>query len=100
MFSVSIPTSTSPSSTETFLPPQSASRRIRTPKKRGRKGTKIVEAFQAIPAKPTPAERFAAEHNVSVAVLRQSKRFDSEGSAPVHVKRDKDSGLLMIWRGE
>ena len=93
------PTSTS-TSTESFLPPQTASRRVRAPKKRGRKGTKILEAFKAIPSKPVPAEQFAAQHNVSIAVLRQSKRFDSESNAPVHVKRDKSSGLLMIWRGE
>lgn len=73
------------------------------PQRRGRKGDKIVKAFTAIPTSPTPADAFAAEHNVSLAVLRQSKRFDNtriEGTVRVKKMADGDSKTLMIWRDE
>jgi hypothetical protein len=68
-------------------------------KKRGRKGDKIANAFMAVPVLPTPIAEFMATHGVSLAVLRQSKRFDTTElaeSRPVRVK--KISGVLTICR--
>jgi len=68
-------------------------------KRTGKKGNKILSAFTAVPSTPVSIEKFATEHNVSVAVLRQSKRFDNTGvSGEVKVKKNKESGQLMIWR--
>lgn len=79
--------------------PETATKKVKEPKKRGRKGDKIANAFAAIPASPTPVEAFASSNNVSLAVLRQSKRFDPNPDlGTVHVKKDKESGTLMIWR--
>ncbi len=79
--------------------PQTATKVTPAPKKRGRKGTKIAEAFAAIPTTPTPVDAFATSHGVSLAVLRQSKRFDkSPELGAVRVKKDKESKTLMIWR--
>jgi hypothetical protein len=83
---------------ESDLPPVTATKKTPEPKKRGRKGDKIAKAFVAIPASPTSAEGFASEHGVSLAVLRQSKRFDRTGLGTVRVKKDKASKELMIWR--
>lgn len=69
------------------------------PKKRGRKGTKITQAFMAIPYEPTPVQAFAEKFEVSVPVLRQSKRFDtSPEKGPVRVKLNKATNILEIWR--
>jgi hypothetical protein len=79
--------------------PESATKRVVAPKKRGRKGTKIAEAFKSIPAQPVPVEDFAKQYGVSIPVLRQSKRFDtSPDLGEVRVKVSKDTGKLMIWR--
>jgi len=79
--------------------PTTATKAVREPKKRGRKGTNIAEAFVAIPSTPVPVEEFASKNNVSLNVLRQSKRFDKSGTGgAVRVKKDKESGTLMIWR--
>lgn len=81
--------------------PESATAKAREPKKRGRKGDKILKAFTSIPATPVVAEEFAKEHGVSIAVLRQSKRFDlSQSAGTVRVKKDKGTKTLMIWREE
>lgn len=81
--------------------PSTATKKTKEPKKRGRKGDNIAKAFAAIPATPTPVETFAANHGVSIAVLRQSKRFDGTGlTGAVRVKKDKESKTLMIWREE
>lgn len=67
------------------------------PKKRGRKGDKILKAFRAITSTKVNAEQFAKQHGVSLAVLRQGLRFDKTGIAgKVRVK--KDNGVLMVWR--
>ena len=84
--------------TESDLPPVTATKKTTAPKKRGRKGEKIAKAFVAIPANPTSADSFASTHGVSLAVLRQSKRFDRTGLGTVRVKKDKTSKELMIWR--
>lgn len=76
--------------------PQTATRKLL---KRGRKGNNISVAFQNVPSTPTNAETFAVEYKVSMAVLRQSKRFDTHQDAgQIRVKKDKESGQLMIWR--
>lgn len=76
--------------------PESATKPERAPKKRGRKGTKINDAFAAITTDPVPAEEFATERGVSLNVLRQAKRFDRTGGARVRVK--KIDGTLMVFR--
>lgn len=78
--------------------PVTASKKVKEPQKRGRKGDKIQIAFQAIPANPVPVDAFMRQYGVSLAVLRQSKRFDKTGLGPVNVKQDKESKVLMIWR--
>lgn len=84
---------------ENSQPPQSATKKVKEPQKRGRKGDKISAAFAAIPAEPTNATTFAESHAVSIAVLRQSKRFDKFPElGNVKVAKDRESGDLMIWR--
>ena len=79
--------------------PLTATKRTLAPKKRGRKGTKIQEAFKSIPAAPIAVEDFARQYGVSVPVLRQSKRFDTAPDlGTVRVKVSKETGKLMIWR--
>lgn len=79
--------------------PQTATKRAVAPKKRGRKGTKIQEAFKSIPAAPVAVDDFAKQYGVSVPVLRQSKRFDTAPDlGTVRVKVSKETGKLMIWR--
>lgn len=67
-------------------------------RKTGRKGNNITRAFKAVPHEPVPVDEFSAKHNVSVAVLRQYKRFDKTGGARVYVRKDKETGVIMIWR--
>lgn len=64
----------------------------------GRRGNNIQRAFAAIPTSPVPAEEFANKHRVSMAVLRQYKRFDKENKGQVNVRKDKESSVIMIWR--
>ena len=90
------------------LNPQSATKRTAIPKepqKRGRKGDKISQALLVVPTIPEPVEEFALKNNVSVAVLRQAKRFldtmDKEVAdkiGKVIVKQNKLTKTLMIWR--
>lgn len=79
-------------------PAATATKITAAPKKRGRKGDNIAKAFANIPSTPTSAEGFASTHAVSLAVLRQSKRFDKTGLGTVRVKKDKGTKELMIWR--
>jgi len=78
-----------------------ATKKVATPKKRGRKGDKITTAFLAVPVTPVSVEAFMSEFGVSLAVLRQAKRFDTTELAstrPVRVK--KVNGILTICRPE
>jgi len=76
--------------------PQTATKKVL---KRGRKGNNIVTAFASVPHAPVNAEAFATKYKVSMAVLRQSKRFDKAGlPGAIKVKKDKTTGTLMIWR--
>lgn len=78
--------------------PSTASKKSKTPGKRGRKGDKIAKAFESIPSTPVPVDDFMKEHSVSLAVLRQHKRFDKTGLGTVNVRQDKTTKVLMIWR--
>lgn len=85
--------------------PESASRPKTAPQKRGRKGNKITDALKAVPLTMTPVDQFMAQHDVSLAVLRQSKRFmeklddaDRKMIGKINVRQDKNSKTLMIWR--
>ena len=82
----------------TGAPPATSNKPERAPKKRGRTGSKIARAFAAIPSEPTDADKFATANGVSLAVLRQSKRFDKNGSGLVRVRKDREAGVLMVWR--
>lgn len=87
------------SSDETQVAPETATQRLSSPKKRGRKGTKISEAFRSIPPTPISVDDFAKRWNVSIPVLRQSKRFDTSPElGRVIVKVNKENGNLEIWR--
>ena len=95
----SITRRTGSTSTTKGTAPETATKTVREAKKRGRKGDKILKAFSSIPASPVAAEEFAKSHGVSIAVLRQSKRFDTTKSVgTVRVKKDKGTKTLMIWR--
>jgi len=88
--------------------PETATKKSATPKvlqKRGRKGDKIAQALFAVTNTPVPVEQFTQTHNISLAVLRQSKRFtenmsseDIQKIGKINVRQDKDTKVLMIWR--
>jgi hypothetical protein len=87
--------------------PESATKRVKVkvPQKRGRKGDKITSALLAAPTVPTPVDGFMKQHGVSLAVLRQAKRFveklDTDTQAKIGkvvVKQDRATKTLMIYR--
>lgn len=85
--------------------PESASKKVKVPQKRGRKGDKIASALMSATTVPVPVESFMKTHGVSLAVLRQAKRFiekmDPDTQAKigkVNVKQDKTTKQLMIWK--
>ena len=85
--------------TDSGKPAVTATKKVPTARKRGRKGDNIKRAYAAIPSTPVQLETFANEHQVAVHVLTQCKRFDSPDSiGTVHVKTDKATKQLMIWR--
>jgi hypothetical protein len=88
-------------------PQETATKRslVKVPKKRGRKGDKIIQALLNVTTTPVPVSDFIVEYDVSLAVLRQSKRFitaldaaTAEKIGKVIVKQDKDTKVLMIWK--
>lgn len=90
--------------TDTSMP-VSATKTVKAAKKRGRKGNKIQQAFLAVPEVPVSVDEFCKQHNVSVAVLRQSKRFMAKMDSAtcqfigeVTVRQDKSTKTLMIWK--
>lgn len=100
----SIPATPGPTNT-TFAKPESATKRVKVPQKRGRKGDKIAIALQAVPMTAVPVDQFIAQHGISLAVLRQSKRFLSKLDpavaaqiGKVNVRQDKATKQLVIWR--
>lgn len=72
----------------------------KTFKPKGTKPSKITQAFEAITDLPQKVETLVAEYGVSLAVLRQSKRFDRNGKGQIHIRKDKDTKELMVWRAE
>lgn len=98
-FDVAIATVEDTSVTEQVVPttPVTATKPTVEPKKRGRKGTKIAEAFDLIDTTPVAADAFAAQHNVSLNVLRQAKRFDPYADRG-RVRVKKIDGTLSIFR--
>lgn len=93
-----------PTSTGSGQPPATATKKVATPKKRGRKGDKIEKAFLSIPTTPVSAEQYAQDNGISLHVLRQVKRFTEKKPevfkelGNVHVKKDKKSKTLMVWQ--
>lgn len=90
-----------------YARPETASKRVREPQKRGRKGNKIATALAAVPTTQTPVDVFTQQHDVSVAVLRQSKRFIERLPVEVqrqigriNVRQDPTTRKLMIWRDQ
>lgn len=67
-------------------------------KQKVRRSNNIDIAFKNIPTEPTPVEPFAEKYRVSIAVLRQHKRFDKVQTGPVYVRKNKDTGVIEIWR--
>ncbi len=89
------------------IPAETATKKvvIKVPKKRGRKGDKIALALFQVTEIPEPALEFAQAHNISLAVLKQAKRFmvnmsdwDRELLGKIFVKQDKETKIQMVWR--
>lgn len=85
--------------------PETASKPVKQPQKRGRKGDKILKALQSVPTAQTPVDTFIQQHGVSLAVLRQAKRFvagldptQAQTIGKINVRQDKATKKLMIWR--
>lgn len=99
-----MPTAKNQTTTATAKP-ESATKRVKVPQKRGRKGNNITTALLSAPTTPMPVDAFIKQHGVSLAVLRQAKRFiekmDADTQAKVGkvvVKQDKTTKQLMIWK--
>lgn len=61
--------------------------------------SKIVDAFKSITEAPQPVDEVISRFGISLAVLRQSKRFDkSDTPGTIRIRKDKDSGQMMVWR--
>lgn len=85
----------------TTTKPITATKKPTVIRKRGRKGDNIKTAFAAITTTPIDAIKFSKQHNISIAVLRQSKRFDLTPEAgKIHVKKIIQDGkkILCVWR--
>lgn len=87
--------------------PETASKPVKQPQKRGRKGDKILKALQSVPSTQMPVDAFMQQHDVSLAVLRQAKRFvaaldpiQAQAIGKINVRQDKATKTLMIWREE
>lgn len=84
--------------------PKTATKKIIAPKKRGRKGDKIANAFKDIPETPVDFNTFCETHKLKTTVLRQVKRHDScPETGRVFVLKNKNDkseeyGTMQIWR--
>lgn len=65
------------------------------PPKETLSGGKISNAFKSITEVPVDAKKFAKVHNISIFVLRQSKRFNKTDSV-IYCKQINKK--LMVWR--
>lgn len=104
---ITAPTAVKTSTATVHSFPETATKRVvvKQPQKRGRKGNKITDALLAVPTTPVSVDSFTQEHGVSVAVLRQAKRFIEKMTPDqisqvgnVVVKKNKDTQTLMIWK--
>lgn len=67
------------------------------PKKRGRKGTKIQDAYHAVTYTPQSLDDLLQKFDVSTAAMKQHKRFDPfPERGKIHTKTI--AGVTMIWR--
>lgn len=101
------PTATTHAMPEVAAKPETASKPVKQPQKRGRKGDKILKALQSVPSTQMPVAAFMQQHGVSLAVLRQAKRFiagldqaQAQTIGKINVRQDKATKTLMIWREE
>ena len=67
-----------------------------TPKKRGRKSTKIADAYNAITSTPVPLAQFCLDHGVSEHVIKQRSRFAPDRT-DVRVGKNRKSGQYEVW---
>lgn len=77
---------------------------VPTPRPTGSNG-KIATAFKLVPEDPVLASEFCIANDISLAVLRQSRRFISsmdedvqEQIGTIFVRQDKVTKELMVWR--
>ena len=75
------------------------------PRKRGRKTTKIKDAYEAIPREPMLVSEFMEQHGVSLSVLRRHRDFDHiPETGKVNVRKYLLEGAsekeLCIWRAQ
>jgi hypothetical protein len=70
----------------------------KTFKPKGARPSKITMAFEAITDSPQKVSEIIERYGVSLAVLRQSKRFDKGNVGQIHIRKDKDTSELMVWR--
>ena len=67
------------------------------PRKPGRKGTKIHDAYDSISTTPQNLDDLLQKFDVSVGAMRQHKRFDPfPERGKIHTKTV--AGVMMIWR--
>jgi len=67
------------------------------PSKRGRKGTKIHDAYDSITTTPQNLDDLLQKFDVSIGAMRQHKRFDPfPERGKIHTKNV--AGVMMIWR--
>ena len=79
--------------------PKTATKPIRVPKRRGRKGDKLKNAFKSIPSTRVDLDEYAESHGVSVKSLRQIKRHDPyKDTGKVFVRKNKSTQRMEIWR--
>lgn len=102
---VVVPSQTTHSEPAAFAKPETATKRVAVPKKRGRKGDKIQNALLAVPTTPVDINTFMQQQGVSLAVLRQAKRFAAvhgeqfvQQVGTINVRQDKATKKLMIWK--
>lgn len=102
---VKTPVATTHTMPTTSTTPETASKPVKQPQKRGRKGNKILTALQAVPTTQVPVDAFIRQHGVSLAVLQQAKRFTAKLDpaqaqliGKINVRQDKATKKLMIWR--
>lgn len=65
--------------------------------KKGRPGNRIKDAYADLTNIPTPVNNILSKHQVSLPVLRQTKRFDPTPEKG-HVCFKTVEGTLHVWR--